>query len=45
VDLIRSRAFPGFDQQLERVANDPKSADQLRASALGVIVSRNPKAH
>ncbi|HUQ94224.1 MAG TPA: PVC-type heme-binding CxxCH protein [Bryobacteraceae bacterium] len=43
VDLIRSRAFPGFDQQIESIANDSKSSAQLRASALGILVSRNPK--
>src|SRR5262249_47660053 len=43
VDLIRSRGFPGFDEQLVRLAGDPKSADQLRVSALAVIASRKPE--
>ncbi|MGH9718994.1 MAG: PVC-type heme-binding CxxCH protein [Bryobacteraceae bacterium] len=43
VDLIRSRAFPGFNQQLERIAVDAKAPDPLRAATLAVIVARNPK--
>ena len=41
--MIRSRALPGFEERLEAIAADPKAPAQLRAGALGVLVTRNPR--
>ena len=38
VELVRSRAVPGYDEQLDRIAADAKAPDQLRATALAVTV-------
>jgi putative membrane-bound dehydrogenase-like protein len=43
VELIRSRGVPGFEEQLQRIAADQQAPDQLRATALDVLVARNPR--
>jgi len=43
VDLIRVRAFPGFQEHLDRIAADVKTPDSLRAAAMAALVARNPK--
>ena len=40
VELIRSRAVPGFNEQLQTIASDPKTPDQLRVTALDILVAR-----
>jgi hypothetical protein len=42
VELIRSRALPGFDERLQAISRDAESPDPLRASAVGVLVARDP---
>jgi len=43
VELIRARALTGFDDQLQALSRDAAAPDQLRASALGVLVMGNPR--
>jgi putative membrane-bound dehydrogenase-like protein len=43
VELIRARALDGFDDQLQGLSRDAAAPDQLRASALGVLVMGNPR--
>jgi len=43
VDLIRARGLPGFDAQLQAISRDRAASDQLRASALGVLVARDAR--
>ncbi len=43
IELIRSRAVPGFDQQIEKITNDSSASDQLRATALEFAVARHPQ--
>ena len=43
IELIRSRAVPGFDQQIEKITNDSSASDQLRATALEFAVARDPQ--
>lgn len=43
VELIRSRALPGFDKKLQTMATDARTPDQLRATALEILSARNPK--
>jgi putative membrane-bound dehydrogenase-like protein len=43
LELIRSRNAPGFEQQIDQIANDSKAPDQLRATALEVSVARHPQ--
>jgi putative membrane-bound dehydrogenase-like protein len=43
IELIRSRAVPGFEQQIEKIANDSNVSDQLRATALEVAIARHPQ--
>ena len=43
-ELIRSRALPGFDGQLERIASDGAAPDPLRATALDALVVQTSKA-
>ncbi len=40
VELIRSRAIPGFNEQLQAIAADPKTPDQLRVTVLDILVAR-----
>jgi putative membrane-bound dehydrogenase-like protein len=40
VELIRSRAIPGFHEQLQAIASDPKTPDQLRIAVLDILVAR-----
>jgi putative heme-binding domain-containing protein len=40
VELIRSRAIPGFNEQLQAIASDPKTPDQLRVTVLDILVAR-----
>jgi putative membrane-bound dehydrogenase-like protein len=42
VELIRSRSLPGFEDQLQAISRDSRAPDQLRASALSVLVMGNP---
>jgi putative heme-binding domain-containing protein len=42
VELVRSRALPGFDEDLQAISRDEQSSAELRASALGVLVARDP---
>ncbi len=39
--LIRSRGIGALDLQLERIASDPATPDDLRTAALGVVVARH----
>ena len=43
VELIRARGLSGFDDQLQSISRDAAAPDQLRASALGVLVMSNPR--
>ena len=43
VELIRARALPGFEDELQSISRDTTAPDQLRASALGVLVMGNPR--
>ncbi|HZT31712.1 MAG TPA: PVC-type heme-binding CxxCH protein [Bryobacteraceae bacterium] len=43
VELIRARNVPVPDAPLERIAADGTAPDRLRATALGVLVLRNPQ--
>lgn len=40
VELIRSRAVPGFNEQLQAIASDSQTPDQLRANVLDILVAR-----
>jgi putative heme-binding domain-containing protein len=42
MELVRSRAISGADTTVAKIADDPNSPDTLRASALAVLVSRQP---
>jgi putative heme-binding domain-containing protein len=42
VELIRSRSLPGFNEQLQTISRDAKASAHLRASALGVLLARDP---
>jgi putative heme-binding domain-containing protein len=43
MDLVRARAIAGLEDTVAKIADDPNSPDPLRASALAVIVSRQPE--
>jgi len=43
IELIRARSLSGFDDQLQAISRDAAAPDQLRASALGVLVMSNPR--
>jgi putative heme-binding domain-containing protein len=43
LDLIRSRSLPGFDEELAKIAADSGTPDQLRATALDILVARHPR--
>lgn len=43
VELIRSRSLSGFEDQLQAISRDSRAPDQLRASALAVLVMGNPR--
>jgi putative membrane-bound dehydrogenase-like protein len=43
IELIRARGLTGFDDELQSISRDAAAPDQLRASALGVLVMRNPR--
>ena len=43
IELIRARSLSGFDDQLQSISRDAAAPDQLRASALGVLVMSNPR--
>jgi putative membrane-bound dehydrogenase-like protein len=43
VELIRSRGLTGFNEQLQAIASDTNTPDQLRATALDVLVTRRSK--
>jgi putative heme-binding domain-containing protein len=43
VELIRARALTGFDDQVQALSRDTAAPDQMRASALGVLVMGNPR--
>jgi putative membrane-bound dehydrogenase-like protein len=42
-ELMRARALPGYEEQIQRLANEKSSPDAIRAAALGVLVRRNPQ--
>src|SRR5262245_20519039 len=42
-ELMRARALPGFEEQIQRLANGDSSPDAIRAAALGLLVRRNPQ--
>lgn len=43
LELARSRAIAGLDDRVAEIADDPGTPDALRASALAVLVSRQPR--
>ena len=43
IELIRARGLTGFDDELQSISRDAAAPDQLRASALGVLVMTNPR--
>ena len=43
LELIRSRALPGFDEHLRKIVSDSSSADHLKATALDILVARHPQ--
>lgn len=42
-ELARARAISQFNDRLRRIADDEQAPDPLRAAALGVLVTSNPK--
>jgi putative membrane-bound dehydrogenase-like protein len=43
VEMVRARSIPGLEDQLTKITSDSNAPDALRASALSVLVGRNPK--